>query len=283
MTMFHPATGTLLGVAIFTTLALLGASGLAAQADYRFELTQTQAAGPGKTTLTIRLVHLPDNKPGRRRGAVRDQDRHDAKRHGGYGRQGESGAFRSTRPLSLPDRRPAWRESGSWFSARKYKARPARCAARSSTKRGSSMTRHLSRASPALAAYTGLALVALTVLALADPAHAEAPVAAAGRGATLDEGAEGRPRQTQPGAGGARTRHRSRAGAGDDRGRVARSDRARHLGRDRPHLRAARKQNDLQLRAGIPHSWGKAGICAAPKPAPWSSAAAPMRGRSKRS
>jgi hypothetical protein len=61
--MFHRATRTLTGAVIFTTLALVGASGLAAQADYRFELTQTQPAGPGKTTLTIRLVHLPDNKP----------------------------------------------------------------------------------------------------------------------------------------------------------------------------------------------------------------------------
>ena len=49
------------------------------------------------------------------------------------------------------------------------------------------MTRHLSRASPARTALTGLALAALTVLLLADPAHAEAPVAAAGPAATLDE------------------------------------------------------------------------------------------------
>ena len=63
MTRFHRAMRTLMGAVIFTTLALVGASGLAAQADYRFELTQTQPAGPGKTTLTIRLVHLPDNKP----------------------------------------------------------------------------------------------------------------------------------------------------------------------------------------------------------------------------
>jgi hypothetical protein len=63
MTMFHRAARTLTSAVIFTTLALVGASGLAAQADYRFELIQTQPAGPGKTTLTIRLVHLPDNKP----------------------------------------------------------------------------------------------------------------------------------------------------------------------------------------------------------------------------
>jgi hypothetical protein len=63
MTIFDRATRTLLGGVIFTAFALIGASGLAAQADYRFELTQTKSAGPGKTTLTIRLVHLPDNKP----------------------------------------------------------------------------------------------------------------------------------------------------------------------------------------------------------------------------
>jgi cobalt-zinc-cadmium efflux system outer membrane protein len=49
------------------------------------------------------------------------------------------------------------------------------------------MTRHLSRASPARSALTALALAALTVLLLADPAHADAPVAGAGPGATLDE------------------------------------------------------------------------------------------------
>jgi outer membrane protein, heavy metal efflux system len=49
------------------------------------------------------------------------------------------------------------------------------------------MTHHLSRASPAQTSLTGLALATLTVLLLADPAHAEAPVAAARPGASLDE------------------------------------------------------------------------------------------------
>jgi hypothetical protein len=31
--------------------------------DYRFELVQAQPAGPGKTNVTVRLVHVPDNKP----------------------------------------------------------------------------------------------------------------------------------------------------------------------------------------------------------------------------
>ena len=61
--MFHRATRALMGAVIFTTLALAGASGLAAQADYRFELVNTQPAGQGKTTATVRLVHVPDKKP----------------------------------------------------------------------------------------------------------------------------------------------------------------------------------------------------------------------------
>jgi predicted metal-binding membrane protein len=32
-------------------------------ADYRFELLEAQAAGPGKTTVTVRLLHVTDNKP----------------------------------------------------------------------------------------------------------------------------------------------------------------------------------------------------------------------------
>jgi len=63
MTMFHRATRTLTGAVIFTALALSGASGLAAQADYRFELVSAQPAGPGKTTVTVRLLHVPDKKP----------------------------------------------------------------------------------------------------------------------------------------------------------------------------------------------------------------------------
>jgi predicted metal-binding membrane protein len=34
-----------------------------ASADYRFEVVEAQAAGPGKTTVTVRLVHVADNKP----------------------------------------------------------------------------------------------------------------------------------------------------------------------------------------------------------------------------
>jgi hypothetical protein len=38
-------------------------SATAAPADYRFELVQAQPAGPGKTTVTVSLVHVPDNRP----------------------------------------------------------------------------------------------------------------------------------------------------------------------------------------------------------------------------
>ena len=43
------------------SVAITSASG--APADYRFELVQAQPAGPGKTAVTVRLVHEPDNKP----------------------------------------------------------------------------------------------------------------------------------------------------------------------------------------------------------------------------
>ena len=43
------------------SMAITGAT--AAPADYRFELVQAQPAGPGKTTVSVSLVHVPDNKP----------------------------------------------------------------------------------------------------------------------------------------------------------------------------------------------------------------------------
>ena len=36
---------------------------LAAAKDYSFELVSAQPAGPGKTTVTVRLIHVPDKKP----------------------------------------------------------------------------------------------------------------------------------------------------------------------------------------------------------------------------
>jgi hypothetical protein len=60
---FHYSARALTGAAIFAGSILAGGYVLAAPADYRFELVQAQPAGPGKTTVTVRLVHVPDNKP----------------------------------------------------------------------------------------------------------------------------------------------------------------------------------------------------------------------------
>jgi hypothetical protein len=56
---YHQHMRALIGAVI------LGASIVAAAApnDYRFELVQAQPAGPGKTNVTVRLVHVPDDKP----------------------------------------------------------------------------------------------------------------------------------------------------------------------------------------------------------------------------
>jgi hypothetical protein len=52
-----------IGAAFLVVSILAAGDALAAAADYRFELVQAQPAGPGKTTVTVRLVHVPDNKP----------------------------------------------------------------------------------------------------------------------------------------------------------------------------------------------------------------------------
>ena len=59
----HRHARALIGAAIFAASTLGAASGLAAPNDYRFELVQAQPAGPGKTAVTVRLVHEPDSKP----------------------------------------------------------------------------------------------------------------------------------------------------------------------------------------------------------------------------
>jgi hypothetical protein len=60
----HHSARALLGGAFLAGL-LLAAVGypVAAPNDYRFELVQAQPAEPGKTNVTVRLVHLADNKP----------------------------------------------------------------------------------------------------------------------------------------------------------------------------------------------------------------------------
>jgi hypothetical protein len=54
----------LIGTAFFVaSISAAVGTAAAAPADYRFELVQAQPAGPGKTTVTVSLVHVPDNKP----------------------------------------------------------------------------------------------------------------------------------------------------------------------------------------------------------------------------
>ncbi len=60
---FSRATRTVFGAALLTFSILAAGTAVAAPTDYRFELAQAQPAGPGKTDLTVRLVHVPDKKP----------------------------------------------------------------------------------------------------------------------------------------------------------------------------------------------------------------------------
>ena len=53
---------TLCGVVLLTSSMFASGAG-AAPTDYRFELAQAQPAGPGKTDLTVRLMHIPEKKP----------------------------------------------------------------------------------------------------------------------------------------------------------------------------------------------------------------------------
>ena len=63
MISFHRTARALIGAVIFGASTLVAVCGLAAPNDYRFELVQAQPAGPGKTTVAVRLVHMPDSKP----------------------------------------------------------------------------------------------------------------------------------------------------------------------------------------------------------------------------
>jgi YtkA-like len=60
---FHRSARAFIGAAILAASTFVAARGMAAPNDYRFELVQAQPVGPGKTTVTVRLVHVPDNKP----------------------------------------------------------------------------------------------------------------------------------------------------------------------------------------------------------------------------
>jgi hypothetical protein len=56
MMRFHLHARAFIGAAIFVASTFVAAYGLAAPNHYRFELVQAQPAGPGKTTVTVRLV-----------------------------------------------------------------------------------------------------------------------------------------------------------------------------------------------------------------------------------
>lgn len=60
---YHLHARAFIGGAALAASTLVAAYALAAPNDYRFELVQAQPAGPGKTTVSIRLIHVPDSKP----------------------------------------------------------------------------------------------------------------------------------------------------------------------------------------------------------------------------
>ena len=60
---FPHITRALAGVCLIATMALPPSPAHAGAADYRFEVTQVQPAGPGKSNVTLRLLHTPDKKP----------------------------------------------------------------------------------------------------------------------------------------------------------------------------------------------------------------------------
>jgi hypothetical protein len=61
---FHNLARALIGAAFLASLLLTAVHyPAAAPNDYRFDLVQAQPAGAGKTNVTVRLVHVPDNKP----------------------------------------------------------------------------------------------------------------------------------------------------------------------------------------------------------------------------
>ena len=57
---YHQLARAFIGAVILAASTVVAA---AAPNDYRFELVQVQSAGSGKTNVTVRLVHVPDNKP----------------------------------------------------------------------------------------------------------------------------------------------------------------------------------------------------------------------------
>jgi hypothetical protein len=59
----HYVTRALTGACLIATAALLVSPARAASADFRFEIVQVQSAGPGKSNVTLRLLHVSDGQP----------------------------------------------------------------------------------------------------------------------------------------------------------------------------------------------------------------------------
>ena len=60
---FHRFRAAVLGTVAVLAAGFLSTAAMAAARDYRIELVSAQAAGAGKTDVTVRLIHLPDSKP----------------------------------------------------------------------------------------------------------------------------------------------------------------------------------------------------------------------------
>jgi hypothetical protein len=61
---FYHLTRALIGAALLAGLLLAASEWLiVAPNDYRFDLVEAQPAGPRKTNIAVRLVHLPDENP----------------------------------------------------------------------------------------------------------------------------------------------------------------------------------------------------------------------------
>ena len=52
-----------LRASIAALIALAAGSAFAAGNDYRFEVTKAEPAGPGKTNVIVRIMHVPDSRP----------------------------------------------------------------------------------------------------------------------------------------------------------------------------------------------------------------------------
>jgi len=90
---YHQPARAFIGAVILAASTVVAA---AAPNDYRFELVQVQSAGSGKTNVTVRLVHVPDNKP------VAGAVLFESKRHMGPDGMAEMAGKVSSQPSDQP-------------------------------------------------------------------------------------------------------------------------------------------------------------------------------------